>query len=309
MRFALLIVSVVGDLVVIYFFLRLAVGRSVTATIAEGFLYITGYRRRFSNRKSYEKYFAARSKANEAPYVLPSSSKIRAPLSKETFGEVPVYIFNKGKGEIRAFYLHGGAFINRPQKMHWHFFDRLAKKTGCEIVIPLYPLLPKAEGASVFAEIRELYLELTADGKETVLMGDSSGGGLAAAIAASGIPTPSQLILISPWVDVSMRNTALTEYDRDPLCALYGLKRLGKAWAEKCGVDDPRVSPIGGALSTLQNVTVFVGERELLYPDIMRFCAAVPNCETVVGKGLHHVYPLYPIPEAKRAMNTIVEKF
>ncbi|MBQ6163134.1 MAG: alpha/beta hydrolase [Clostridia bacterium] len=309
MKIAALILSVMCDAVALYFLLRLAAGKSLTALIAEGYLYITGYRRRFSKRKEYERYFAERSAENEKPFSLPEKFTPRAPLTAEACGEMPVYIFNGGKGDKRVFYLHGGAYLNRPQKMHWRFLDGLATRTGCEIVVPLYPLLPKHTGEETFSLVRDFYLDITADGKETVLMGDSSGGGLAAAIAISGVPAPSKIILLSPWTDVSMSNPALTQYDHDPLCALYGLKRLGRLWAKDCGVDDERVSPVNGDLSALRNVTVFAGERELIYPDIRRFCDRIPESELIVGKNLHHVYPLYPTPEAKKALKMIVDKF
>ena len=309
MKIAALILSVLCDAFVFRFLLRLAAGKSVIALAVESFLYITGYRNRFSKRKGFETYFAQRRSANEKPVSLPEKRRSRAPLTAESFGGMQVYVFNRGKGDKRAFYLHGGAYLNRPQKMHLRFLAGLAKNTGAEIVVPLYPLLPGHGGAEVFSLIRTLYLSYAADGKETVLMGDSSGGGLAAAIALSGIPAPSRIILLSPWVDVSMKNPGLNEYDRDPLCALYGLKRLGALWAKDCGVDDPRVSPVNGDLSGLARVTVFAGERELLYPDISRFCDGVPGCESIVGKNLHHDWPLYPIPEAKRARKEILNKF
>ena len=309
MRIAALLISAAADLLIACCILRLAAGKSLTACVAEGYLYLTGYRKRFADKKRFEQYLAVREKENAAELVLPEKLRFKSPICEEERCGMRVFIFNKGAAGGRILYLHGGAYLNRPQKMHWRFWDRLAVKTGLELVVPMYPLLPQHTGDEVFSAVRDLYLSLAEEGREITLMGDSSGGGLATAVAASGVPAPERILLISPWVDVSLTNPDLREYDNDPLCALYGLRTLGKMWAGWLDISDPKVSPVNADLSGLSNVTVFAGERELLYPDIIRFAEKIPGAELIVGKGVHHDYPLYPTPEAKRAMREIINKF
>ena len=65
-----------------------------------------------------------------------------------------------------------------------------------------------------------------------ILMGDSAGGGLSLAVTeqlkADGIRLPDELILLSPWVDVSMENEQIPKYEsRDPFLSIQPLLIAG----------------------------------------------------------------------------------
>jgi acetyl esterase/lipase len=72
---------------------------------------------------------------------------------------------------------------------------------------------------------------------------------------------------------------------------------------------DWRLSPLYGDVSGLHDVRVYVGTREIFYPDVIAFAHKVKeagvSCEVVVGHGLNHVWPVYPTPEAARAQTEI----
>ena len=63
-------------------------------------------------------------------------------------------------------------------------------------------------------------------------------------------------------------------------------------------------------MTCLRNVMVFTGTREVLHPDAVLFHQRVHACgnhsELIVGTGLHNNFPLYPIPEANRAVEKII---
>ena len=71
------------------------------------------------------------------------------------------------------------------------------------------------------------------------------------------------------------------------------------------------MSPVNGEVRNLRNVIIFVGTRELFYPDARLFYDRVNatgvHAEIYIGRGLNHTYPLSPIPEAKWAIDRIVE--
>lgn len=52
---------------------------------------------------------------------------------------------------------------------------------------------------------------------DLILMGDSAGGGFVLALAQfmkqEEVPQPSQLILLSPWLDLSLSNPNIKEID------------------------------------------------------------------------------------------------
>ncbi|MBQ3302986.1 MAG: esterase, partial [Clostridia bacterium] len=56
-------------------------------------------------------------------------------------------------------------------------------------------------------------------------------------------------------------------------------------------------------------VTIFVGTDGILYPDITKCFSLLdgdPSNELVIGEKMNHVYPLFPIPEAKPAVDKII---
>ena len=89
-----------------------------------------------------------------------------------------------------------------------------------------------------------------------------------------------------------------------------GLRKSGKLWAADLDPADARISPINGDVTCLRNVMVFTGTREVLHPDAVLFHQRVHACgnhsELIVGTGLHNNFPLYPIPEANRAVEKII---
>ena len=74
-------------------------------------------------------------------------------------------------------------------------------------------------------------------------------------------------------------------------------------------IHDYRVSPIYGNVGGLMNVTVFLGTRELFYPDIVKFFAMLykKGNELIIGQDMMHVFPILPIPEAKKYCSKIFE--
>ena len=111
---------------------------------------------------------------------------------------------------------------------------------------------------------------------------------------------------------MTLRNPDILAYERhDPVLGVQGLQKLGLTWAKGLDPNDYRVSPVNGEVRTLRNVIVFVGTRELLYPDARLFFDRVNatgvHAELHLGRGLNHIYPLMAIPEAKRAINRMVE--
>ena len=159
------------------------------------------------------------------------------------------------------------------------------------------------------------YLENNDCGK-IVFMGDSTGGGLALGLAEAlrdqGEICPEELILISPWVDVTMSNSDSKDYVAlDPMLGIDGLRRMGEVWDDGLEKTDPRVSLIYGDLSGLGRVTLITGTWEVLYPDSLllaeKLNRAGKECNLIVGERMIHCYPICPIPEAKAAQEAIWE--
>lgn len=212
-------------------------------------------------------------------------------------------------------YLHGGAYVNEIMIPHISFCDRLAKKVSGTVFAPLYPLAPNHTYDETYDILEKLYRHLLELDKPITIMGDSSGGGLSAAftqyLAANDLPQPENLILISPWVDVSMSGK-YDDVEKDPMSGVEGLREMGRAWAGNLDLKDYKVSPLFGDVSNFPKTTIFVGTHEQIYHDVTNFYNKLKdndiNVELNVGEGMNHVYPVYPlVPESKEAFNHIVE--
>ena len=95
-------------------------------------------------------------------------------------------------------------------------------------------------------------------------MGDSAGGGLALALALivkeRGLKKPDNLVLYSPWLDVSMTNPEIPDYDsKDVILNLESMDEAADLYVSDLSKKDPRVSPIYGYLSDLGGILMFYG--------------------------------------------------
>lgn len=219
-------------------------------------------------------------------------------------------------GPLHLLFLHGGAYVNGLTRAYWRFLGKLSDRLRCTIVIPEYPLAPAHHAAEVHSLVLTLYRELGAAcaGHALAVMGASSGGGLALALAQElrglGLREPGRLVLISPWLDVSMRNPALVESDReDPMLDLEGLRDAGRMYAGMRATDDPVVSPLYGSLADLPPITVLTGTHDVLLPDQRRFrdlaLAAGARLDYHEFPGMVHEWTLARVPEAREAMDLL----
>jgi acetyl esterase/lipase len=182
------------------------------------------------------------------------------------------------KSDLIILYLHGGAYISNLSKEHWSLVEKLIRKTNATIVVPDYPLVPEANCLAAYDFIERLYNQLIAEypSKRIVFMGDSAGGGLAVGFTQQlrdeNIKQPEQIILFSPWLDVTMSNPLLEKFDKeDNLLSIAGLKSAGHKYAANIDLKDFRVSPIYGNLSGLCTISIFTGTHDLLHADAQKF--------------------------------------
>ena len=292
--------------------------RSAMATAAELLFRFQGTKSKFSDPIQCAQYIESR--RNAAEYTL--TQRLTSNVSEITVDGARVYTLSSGSvPDYTVLYLHGGAYINDASVYHWKLCDSLVQKMNARVIFPIYPLTPVHTWDETFELVTDVYRGILEDLENQeerktplILMGDSAGGGLAVAMCeyfkTLDLRQPDRMILFSPWMDVSMSNPDAASYESvDPMLSAYGLIEMGRCWAGDLDIQDWRISPIFGDLSCLDQVYLFVGTREIFYPDVVRFHdllkAQGSVTELYVGEGMNHVYPLYPIPEADDAMNII----
>lgn len=220
--------------------------------------------------------------------------------------------------EQHVLYLHGGAYIRPITSHHWRFIQALVEQAGCTITVPLYPLAPEATCKRAVAAVTELYKRTCAEvGVASFdVIGDSAGGGMALALCYAlredAAPLPRSLVLICPWLDVTLTNPSIAPNEKnDPMLATLGLKEVGRLYAGDLGSEHCYVSPIHGDLRGLPPTLLFAGTRDIAHYDELLFAekatAAGVEVDLQMGQEMIHVWPILPIPEGKKALEKIVQ--
>ena len=171
--------------------------------------------------------------------------------------------------------IHGGAFIFPPSIFHWVDYTVMAYQTGATIEVPIYPLLQQGGTAgTVVPKIADfINMEDAQHGVNNVsVIGDSAGGNLALAaveyMVAHGEPVPSSMVLLSPWLDVSLTNPNIALV-HDPLLPVGPGQVIGKEWAGNLPENNYMVSPLYGSLNGLPPTYVYEGSMDSLAPDVL----------------------------------------
>lgn len=232
----------------------------------------------FGMKKAMEKKILNNAYSKE-PADIPSSiiSKFIVETAKID-GRKVWTITPKSKGNNAVIlFLHGGAYYANISLMHWRLIEELIISTNAVFVVPDYPLAPESSCMDTYMFTDKVYAKIIADfpSNPIVLMGDSSGGGLALGfsqkIRNEKFTQPEKIILFSPWLDVSMTNPEIFRNDKhDKILNINGLKIAGEKYAGDLGLTDFRVSPIFGEFDNLGRISIFTGTNDILLADARR---------------------------------------
>ena len=281
--------------------------RSLMATLVVFFFRLTVHHKRDSQVIEDVKYLPLK---NDVSYKVPARARTAKQKSQVFKGMTVISVNMQPTFDRVVVYLHGGGYVRQPRLYHWHYLNKLGAKVG-NLVVPIYPKAPNHNPDEVFQLMTEFYQELLNRYSTVILMGDSSGGGLALSLCQQwgemGLKQPSKTILFSPWVDLTLSNPEIEEYQRiDPLISAASERIWAKVWAHDASLTDWRISPLYGPMDKLGDVVLYSGNREILYPDLCKLqetmSKAGVNVKYIVGEGMNHVYQVYPIPEARKTL-------
>lgn len=285
--------------------------RSQKATFVEMGIQLSGFKRVLANQ---QKLKVTLERYRNYHFQLPGDVNFtNLPLVSEQDG-LPIVIFNHHRHtQHQILYIFGGAFFAAPTKEHWKFLDKLAALTKLTIVVPIYSGVPNGTYVKAYQQLLRTYQMMYQQlpSSKIYVMGDSAGAGLATGLCEEltekGLPQPGKIVLLSPWVDLDLQNPQVAKYEnKDMALSVNGLRFVAQQWAGNTEYSDYHLSPINGDVSQFRNVLIFIGTRELMYPDTMLFSrklrkAGIP-VQTVIGREMFHVYPIYTTPESEQAL-------
>jgi len=221
--------------------------------------------------------------------------------------------------DTHVIFIHGGAYAVEITPLHWSTVKSIVNKIFCRMTVVDYPLTPENNYKETFEMMSNTFDMLTKKypNDKFIFMGDSSGGGLALAFSQKLIKDnspvlPIKNVLVSPWLDITMTNPEINKTDSvDHFLCLDALKSAGERYSDGDDKNQYLLSPINGDLNNLPDTAVFYGTHENFFADCVKLKEKAKNANTRFKfyeyKKMQHVWVVFPIPEAKRAIDEICE--
>jgi len=266
----------------------------------------------YSDEEKTKKYINEKNK-QKRKYNTP----IKMGMFKEEFVDMDVYSYNGTIANPKdkfLIYVHGGSFVKEAVSYQIRFAMKIAEKTNSTLIFPVYPLVPTGNYKTMYNLMDRLYKIIEKSKKNINLLGDSAGGGFVLAFSMylrdKKIKQSSNIIMMSPWVDLSMSNPLIEKYEKnDNFGGIPGNQYAGKLWADDLDIKNYLISPLYGKFNDLAPVTIITGERDLLKPDCVLLSEKLIEEDIthnyIEYKGQGHDFGAYPTKEGQMVINDI----
>jgi monoterpene epsilon-lactone hydrolase len=220
---------------------------------------------------------------------------------------VPCVICEPARPIATLVYLHGGGYRLGSAQWSAGFGSTLAQVAGTRVVLVDYRLAPENpfpaalhDAAAALDDSRSRW------SAPIVVGGDSAGGGLAAALVVAalraGIATPAGLVLLSPWLDLTVSAASFESRSTSDLLFSRGqAAEAAQLYLQGWDPRDPLVSPVFAEVEGFPPVVLFISTGEVLLDDSItltdhlarsagpvqaNFVADVPHAWPAVSPGL-----------------------
>lgn len=224
-----------------------------------------------------------------------------------------------GTSDQVVFFMHGGGYVVCSPRTHRPMTSRIGLSLKATTYVPHYRLAPEHVFPAGLEDALDAYrglLERGVNPARVALMGDSAGGGLALALALSirdqGLPMPGKMVLISPFIDLTLSGESLQRNaDADPMLSLDWIYAKTPMYLGGTAADHPLASPLFADLHGLPPTLVQVGTEEILFSDSERLAVRAAEAgwdlKLSVWHGMFHDFQMMGdiLPEADLALAEI----
>jgi len=211
-------------------------------------------------------------------------------------------------------FLHGGGIIFGWSNPNRRILAYIAKFSGLRAFGVDYRLPPDHCYPSAHDDCFTVYRTLVQQGKQIVLIGESSGGVLALAALlrarAGGLSQPPLCVLISPTVDYGFKDARIWNSD-DVFAHPKFIVGLHKHYIAGNDTSLPDLGPVYADLSGLAPLYVLVAEHDTLRGEAERLADAAKRhglkMELVIWPHVWHGWHVFvpQLPEATQALKML----
>ena len=180
--------------------------------------------------------------------------------------------------ETYIVYLYGGGMCQNIDSEQWDFITKLALRHGCGLFVPMYPIAPENSCGETFKMLCKAYSDFAMgmDVKKIILIGDSSGAGLALSLTMlawqEGLRKPDKMILLSPVIDTEFFDKELEEIIDDTIDKSERIfynqnvkDFLNTYWVKDYAVKTDYTSPYYGDFTDLcDDVVIFSSTEDMV---------------------------------------------
>ena len=258
-------------------------------------------------------------RARQQPITEGLAKAFDLTLRERVLGGIPIVEIlpaNPANDDKIGVYAHGGAYIQGAAKNPQAVLFSAA--TGLRVISIEYTLAPHSKWQDTTAQVLAVFSALAEEGyspSQTVLGGDSAGGGLAAGsllrMRDEGMEMPAALVLWSPWADISETGDTYLTLREAEVSFTYNnvLGPAALAYADWDHHRHPYVSPVYGDFNKGFPPTLIQGgTREIFLSNFIRLYQALDqagnNVKLDLYEGMPHVFmaQLPDTAEAKTAL-------
>lgn len=255
--------------------------------------------RRFTNKT----LFRLTSNRKTNVFVMPKRKFKRSnDIKILEFAGLKTAVFTKNNPNNHyVIYLHGGGYLLKGKQNHHQFITDLNQELCGTILMVDYPTSNESTVLNTIEKTKDAIKEIMSTYKNAIfnLCGDSAGGGLALVVYKELLKSKNtqiqQLFLLSPWVDVSMSNPDIMALEKKEfMFTKEELISCANAYAGDHELTNQILSPIYGEGYNINNIVIYAGTRDILYPDILKFATTNKKIILYEFTDLPHVFPLFP---------------
>ncbi|WWC87380.1 uncharacterized protein L201_002269 [Kwoniella dendrophila CBS 6074] len=259
-------------------------------------------------------------KPETSPLKTKSSDSVNSTTTPTTDSE------SDKTGERVIYYVHGGAYYVGNAATHRLITIGVSKSCNARVFAITYRLAPEHVFPLPLHDVLHGYLRLLAPPlsippENIIIAGDSAGGGLSLALCMylrdEGYKLPAGLVLMSPWVDLTMscgswdENAATDVVPRpeaddhlNPVGCYLGPKGISTY------LTHPYASPLFGDLSGLPPMLIQSGDSEVLRDEITLLAHKATLAGVHVTHELYedmvHVFQMFSfLPATTAAINNV----